>query len=114
MLLGYRVNHKPGSEGWQWDATSGEAYNYQIGLHNVGWVFIQATVAILILVGFESCTSLGGEAVNPKRDTPIAVITSLLVQGAFCYLFEYFCANYSLNSGYLMGYAQASAAPLGE
>jgi len=173
MLLAYRVNHKPGSESWQWDATSSEAYNYQfkttstmvngqatdtvvrdsngipqpvldasgkpvpfkvdypaadssgafmthptaksvIGLHNVGWMFIQATVAILILVGFESCTSLGGEAVNPKRDIPIAVVTSLLVQGAFCYLFEYFCANYFLNSGYPMGYAQASAAPIGD
>ena len=43
--------------------------------HNWGWVFVQATVAILILVGFESCTALGGEAKNPKRDIPIAVIT---------------------------------------
>jgi amino acid transporter len=173
MLLAYRVNHKPGSEGWQWDATSGEAHNYQfktsttmvngqstetvvrdssgvpqplldasgkpvpfkvdypekdssgnflshasatsvIGMHNFGWMFIQATVAILILVGFESCTSLGGEAVNPKRDIPIAVITSLLVQGAFCYLFEYFCANYFLSSGYTMQNAASSAAPIGD
>jgi basic amino acid/polyamine antiporter, APA family len=82
--------------------------------HNWGWVFIQATVAILILVGFESCTSLGGEAKNPKRDIPIAVITSLLVQGAFCYLVEYFCANYFLNSGYSMQNAVTSAAPLGD
>jgi basic amino acid/polyamine antiporter, APA family len=62
-------------------------------------VFIQATVAILILVGFESVTSMGGEAKNAKRDVPIAVIVSLLVQGLFCYLFEYFAANYFLNSG---------------
>ena len=40
------------------------------------------TVAILILVGFESVTSMGGEAKNAKRDVPIAVIISLLVQGA--------------------------------
>src|SRR5581483_5970822 len=46
--------------------------------HKWGWVFIQATVAILILVGFESVTSLGGEAKNAKRDIPIAVIVSLL------------------------------------
>jgi APA family basic amino acid/polyamine antiporter len=65
-------------------------------------------------VGFESCTSLGGEAKNPKRDIPIAVITSLLVQGAFCYLIEYFCANYFLNSGYSMQSASSSAAPIGE
>ena len=43
---------------------------------------------------------MGGEAKNAKRDVPIAVITSLLVQGAFCYLIEYFAANYFLNSGY--------------
>jgi len=85
-----------------------------IGIHNFGWMFVQATVAILILVGFESCTALGGEAKNPKRDIPIAVITSLLVQGAFCYLFEYFAANYFLNSGYSMASASASAAPIGD
>ena len=85
-----------------------------VGLHNFGWMFVQATVAILILVGFESVTSLGGEAKNAKRDVPIAVITSLLVQGAFCYLFEYFAANYVLNSGYSMQSAAGSAAPLGD
>jgi len=84
------------------------------GMHNFGWMFIQATVAILILVGFESVTSMGGEAKNPKRNVPIAVVTSLLVQGAFCYLFEYFAANYFLNSGYTMQSATGSAAPIGD
>jgi len=83
-------------------------------MHNFGWMFIQATIAILILVGFESVTSMGGEAKNPKRDVPIAVITSLLVQGAFCYLFEYFAANYFLSSGYTMQNASGSAAPIGD
>ncbi len=85
-----------------------------VGVHNVGWMFVQATVAILILVGFESVTALGGEAKNAKRDVPIAVITSLLVQGCFCYLFEYFAANYFLNSGYTMQTATGSAAPIGD
>ncbi|MGA8029567.1 MAG: APC family permease [Bryobacteraceae bacterium] len=84
------------------------------GVHNFGWVFVQATVAILILVGFESVTAMGGEARNPKRDVPIAVITSLLVQGAFCYLIEYFAGNYFLNSGYTMQSASGSAAPIGD
>ena len=84
------------------------------GLHNVGWAFVQATVAILILVGFESVTSLGGEAKNPKRNVPIAVLVSLLVQGVFCYLIEYFAANYFLNSGYTMQSAANSAAPIGD
>ena len=85
-----------------------------VGVHNMGWVFVQATVAILILVGFESVTAMGGEAKNAKRDVPIAVITSLLVQGAFCYMIEYFAANYFLNSGYPMTSATGSAAPIGD
>ncbi len=85
-----------------------------IRMHNFGWMFVQATIAILILVGFESVTSMGGEAKNAKRDVPIAVITSLLVQGCFCYLFEYFAANYVLNSGYTMQNAASSAAPIGD
>src|SRR5579863_955366 len=85
-----------------------------IRMHNFGFMFVQATIAILILVGFESVTSMGGEAKNAKRDVPIAVITSLLVQGCFCYLFEYFAANYVLNSGYTMQNAAGSAAPIGD
>jgi basic amino acid/polyamine antiporter, APA family len=85
-----------------------------VGLHSFGWMFVQATIAILILVGFESVTSMGGEAKNAKRDIPKAVIISLLVQGVFCYLIEYFCANYFLNSGYPMTTATGSAAPIGD
>jgi len=85
-----------------------------IGIHKLSYMFIQATVAILILVGFESVTSMGGEAKNPTKHIPIAVIASLLIQGLFCYLFEYFCANYFLNSGYTMQSAASSAAPIGD
>ena len=173
IALGYRLNHPPGSVGYQFDSASGAAYSYEFATqkalvdgketesivrdssgvpqpkldtagkplpfhvsypekddsgnfvshataksviqpHNWGWVFVQATVAILILVGFESVTAMGGEAKNAKRDVPIAVIVSLLVQGAFCYLFEYFAANYFLNSGYPMQAAANSAAPIGD
>src|ERR1700689_1565076 len=85
-----------------------------VSMHNFGWMFVQATIAILILVGFESVTSMGGEARNAQRDVPIAVIVSLLVQSCFCYLFEYFAANYFLNSGYPMSFAGASVAPVGD
>jgi APA family basic amino acid/polyamine antiporter len=85
-----------------------------VGFHSFSSVFIQATVAILILVGFESVTSMGGEAKNAKRDIPIAVLVSLLVQGMFCYLIEYFAAGFFLNSGYTMQSAAGSAAPLGD
>jgi APA family basic amino acid/polyamine antiporter len=85
-----------------------------ISPHKFSWVFIQATVAILILVGFESVTAMGGEAKNAKRDVPIAVLVSLLVQGVIFYFFEYFAANYFLNSGYSMQSATGSAAPIGD
>lgn len=85
-----------------------------IAPHNYSFVFIQATVAILILVGFESVTSMGGEAKNPTKHIPIAVIASLLIQGVVCYLIEYFAANYFLNSGYTMQSAANSAAPIGD
>ena len=85
-----------------------------VGVHKISYIFIQATVAILILVGFESVTSMGGEAKNPTKHIPIAVIASLLIQGLVCYLFEYFAANYFLNSGYTMQSAAASAAPIGD
>jgi amino acid transporter len=82
--------------------------------HKFSYLFIQATVAILILVGFESVTSMGGEAKNPTKHIPIAVIASLLIQGLVCYLIEYFAANYFLNSGYTMQSAATSAAPIGD
>jgi len=173
LALGYRMNHPPGSVGFQFDSTTGASYNYEfatksemvngtatdtiirdanqvplpkldaagkpvpyhvsypatddkgnflthekassvIAPHKFSWMFIQATVAILILVGFESVTAMGGEAKNPKRDVPIAVVVSLLVQGLFCYLIEYFAACYFLNSGYTMQSAAGSAAPIGD
>ena len=173
MALGYRMNHPPGTEAWQFDSMSGDAYTYEfatekqtvngqstdvivrdaagvpkpkldaagkpvpfkiaypekdekgnfqshpsagsvVGIHNMGWMLVQATIAILILVGFESVTSMGGEARDAKRDIPIAVIVSLLVQGVFCYLIEYFAANYFLSSGYPMTTATGSAAPIGD
>ena len=83
--------------------------------HKFNYVFIQACVAILILVGFESVTSMGEEAKNAKKDIPKAVILSLLIQGGFCYLFEYFAANYFASSAYQMqANAASSSAPIGD
>ena len=98
-----------------------ETYNYHesgksvIAPHKFSYIIIQACVAILILVGFESVTAMGEEAKNPKRDIPRAVILSLIIQGGFCYLFEYFAANYFLNNGYqATANASSSSAPLGD
>ncbi|MBV9491075.1 MAG: APC family permease [Verrucomicrobia bacterium] len=82
--------------------------------HGFSFAIIQACIAILILVGFESVTAMGEEARNAKRDIPRAVLLSLLIQGVVCYLFEYFAANYFLNSGYKMTQAAGSPAPIGD
>ena len=82
--------------------------------HNWNFAFIQACIAILILVGFESVTSMGEEAKNAKRDIPRAVLLSLVIQGVVCYLFEYFAANYFLNAGYKLPQAAGSGAPIGD
>jgi basic amino acid/polyamine antiporter, APA family len=82
--------------------------------HSISFILIQACIAILILVGFESVTSMGEEAKNAKRDIPRAVLLSLGIQGVLCYLVEYFAANYFLNPGYTMASAAASGAPIGD
>ncbi|HET9554551.1 MAG TPA: APC family permease [Anaeromyxobacteraceae bacterium] len=82
--------------------------------HGFSFIVIQACIAILILVGFESVTSMGEEAKNAKRDIPRAVLLSLGIQGIACYLIEYFAANYFLNEGYTLVNAGASGAPLAD
>jgi amino acid transporter len=88
-------------------------------------VLMQATVAILILVGFESCTAFGAEAKNARRDVPRAVILALVIQGLFAYLIEYFAANYAISDKLVytlpdgstvtgMAAAGASSAPMGD
>ncbi len=85
-----------------------------IAPHGFNYIFIQACIAILILVGFESVTSMGEEARNAKRDIPRAVLLSLAIQGGFCYLIEYFAGNYLLHNGYTLTNAAASGAPIGD
>jgi amino acid transporter len=90
--------------------------------HNLAGMLFQATIAILILVGFESSTALAAEAKNPKKDIPRGVILSLVIQGIFAYLFQYFAANYAVSDkltnadGSLTGIsaAAASGAPIGD
>jgi amino acid transporter len=91
-------------------------------LHSLSGMLFQSTIAILILVGFESATAFGAEAKNAKRDLPRGVILSLIIQGLFAYLLEYFAANLALSDklvsadGKLSGIAAAAAssAPIGD
>ena len=73
-------------------------------------VLYQGTIAILLLVGFESVTALGAEAINPEKDIKRGILLSLLIQGGICYLIEYFAANFAAGSGTLT-YAKAGADP---
>ena len=93
--------------------------------HNFTNVIFQSTIAILLLVGFESVTAFGSEAINPKKDIRRAILLSLVIQGVFAYLFEYFAANYfvstqlvstAANGATVTGYAAAGAsgAPIGD
>lgn len=95
---------------FQWHATAGSV----IAPHGMNYMFIQACVAILILVGFESVTAMGEEAKNAKRDIPRAVILSLVIQGGFCYMLEYFAANYFQHNNYTNVTAGGATAPIGD
>jgi len=50
---------------------------------------LAVVICIFSLVGFESATTLGGEAKNPLKNVPRAVVVSLLVTGAFMVFMSY-------------------------
>jgi amino acid transporter len=50
---------------------------------------LAVVICIFSLVGFESATTLGGEAKNPLKSVPRAVIVSLLITGAFMVFMSY-------------------------
>jgi amino acid transporter len=87
--------------------------------HSFANVVFQATVAILLLVGFESATALTAEAKSVKHVSR-GVILSLVIQGLLFYLFEYFGASAWINNSYTVGKATgmaaaaASGAPIGD
>ena len=93
--------------------------------HSFVGVMIQSTIAILIIVGFESCTAFAAETKNPRKNIPRAVVLSLIVQGLFAYLFEYFATGYMVSDKLIgksaagatitgMDAAAASSAPIGD
>jgi amino acid transporter len=92
--------------------------------HDFSGLIFQVTIAILLVVGFESATALAAEAKNPGRDIPRAVVLSLIIQAVIFYFLEYFAANFFVNSDYtsgtgknaVSGFAAAfsSGAPIGD
>src|SRR5438552_10610355 len=119
IFIVYRVGH--GHAGYEL-ANAGRVVIPHQFLH----VIYQSTIAILLLVGFESVTALGAEALRPEKDIRRGILLSLIIQGGICYLFEYFAANYVVGgatitgkaadgtalSGY--GAAGVSGAPIGD
>jgi amino acid transporter len=89
--------------------------------HSFLHVIYQSTIAILLLVGFESITALGAETKRPEKDIKRGVLLSLIIQGGICYLFEYFAANFAVGGAtisstapdgtHLTGYASAATDP---
>ncbi|MFZ0888419.1 MAG: APC family permease [Candidatus Binataceae bacterium] len=127
LAIAYRLGHPAGSAGMALDGTAktlsyafaGDAPAHASGLsvilpHNFSWMMLQATIAILLLVGFESVTSLGEEAKDPKKDIPRGVLLSITIQCLFMYLIEYYAANYFMNNAYSLADAKGSAAPIGD
>ncbi len=89
--------------------------------HSFTGVLVQSTLAILILVGFESCTALAAETKDPRRTIPKAVIISLIIQGFFAYLLEYLGAGLMVGDKLVgdkgitgMDAAAASSASIGD
>src|SRR3984893_9639938 len=88
--------------------------------HDLSGLIFQSTIAILLVVGFESATALAAESKNPGRDIPRAVVLSLVIQAVVFYFIEYFATNFFINTGYQnsagTGFAAAfsSGAPIGD
>jgi APA family basic amino acid/polyamine antiporter len=88
--------------------------------HSLSGLIFQSTIAILLIVGFESATALAAESKNPARDIPRGVILSLIIQAVIFYFLEYFAANFFINNNYKnaggSGFAAAysSSAPIGD
>ncbi|MFZ6027511.1 MAG: APC family permease [Chloroflexota bacterium] len=119
LAILFRVQNPLGIQPHEWYHPTSSSIVFP---HSLSGMLFQSTIAILILVGFESSTALGAEAKNPKKDIPRGVILSLVIQGIFAYLLEYFAANYALSDrlvsadGALKGIsaAAASGAPIGD
>ncbi|HUE40065.1 MAG TPA: APC family permease [Candidatus Binatia bacterium] len=120
LAIAYRFKNPEGATQWAfsggWDV---------VMPHSFTGVMVQATIAILILVGFESCTALAAETKDPHKNIPRAVILSLVVQGLFAYFFEYFAAGFMVSEKLTgtdgtgaavtgMAAAAASSAPIGD
>jgi amino acid transporter len=88
LAIWYRISNPEHTTAWTFTG----AFDI-VKFHNIQAVLVQSTIAILILVGFESATSMSAETKDPGKNIPKAILIALFVQGVLAYLFEYFAAN---------------------
>jgi amino acid transporter len=116
LAIWYRVTNPDHAAQWSfsgaWDV---------VRPHSFSGVMVQSTLAILILVGFESCTALAAETKDARRNIPKAVLISLGVQGLLAYLLEYLAAGVMVGDKLVgdkgingLAAAAASSAPVGD
>jgi amino acid transporter len=120
LAIYYRWHNPEGVSTWTFSGLSDVVMP-----HSLQGVLVQSTIAVLILVGFESCTALAAETKDPHKNIPRGVILSLVIQGLICYLFEYAAACYMVGDKLTgtdptgkalagMDAAAASSAPIGD
>jgi amino acid transporter len=88
LAIWYRISNP--QHATQWAFTGGFDI---MKFHNIKAILVQSTIAILILVGFESATAMSAETKEPEKNIPKAIIIALFVQGVLAYLFEYLASN---------------------
>lgn len=88
LAILYRVHNPQHAAQWAFTGITDV-----VKFHDIRAVLVQSTIAILILVGFESSTAMAPETKNPEKTIPKAIIIALVVQGLFAYGFEYMAAN---------------------
>jgi amino acid transporter len=88
--------------------TKFSAAPFHIGPAGISGLSQGLVFGVLTFIGFEAASSLGEEANNPVRDVPFAIITTVLVAGAFFTFVSYAqTIGYGLNN--ITKFANAAA-----
>jgi APA family basic amino acid/polyamine antiporter len=65
-----------------WKPFIPQSYTDSLGIfHEMGWsgVVTAATIVFFAYIGFDAVSTQAGEAVNPKKDVPFAIVASLII-----------------------------------
>ena len=81
---------------------------FHLGSSGIGGLSQGLVFGVLTFIGFEAASSLGEEAQNPVRDVPFAIITTVLVAGAF-FTFVSYAQTVGYGLGNISKFANAAA-----